>query len=128
MVPADKNVTDFYVLQIHFQGQQLWVWYCTGFLYNKKYAGCVKPLVSFNHERVTALEIRSDIGNIIVINPPTWASFLHPNVTQLWYFLLKVKTFLYLCYANQIPGSFLGNFLHLWFFWWFSAKCSMDCS
>ena len=40
----------------------------TGFLYNKKYSGSVKPLVNFKHDRVTALEIRSDIGNIILIN------------------------------------------------------------
>ena len=40
----------------------------TGFLYNKKYAGCLKPLVNFKHDRVTALEIKSDGGNIVLIN------------------------------------------------------------
>ena len=40
----------------------------TGFLFNKKYANFVKPLVNFKHDRVTALEIRSNSGNIVLIN------------------------------------------------------------
>ena len=28
----------------------------TGFIFNKKYAKCLKPLIGVNHERVTALE------------------------------------------------------------------------
>ena len=40
----------------------------TGFLYNKKYSRSVKPLVNFKHNRVTALEIKTNVGNIIFIN------------------------------------------------------------
>ena len=40
----------------------------TGFLYNKKYAKYIRPMVNFAHERVTAVELRSMNSNIIIIN------------------------------------------------------------
>ena len=40
----------------------------TGFLFNKKYAKCLRPLLKFSHERVTALELNTTLHKIIVIN------------------------------------------------------------
>ena len=40
----------------------------TGFLFNKKYAKCLKPLLSFAHDRVTALQLESPNEKIILIN------------------------------------------------------------
>ena len=40
----------------------------TGFLYAKKYSKCLKHLINFTHERVTAMELSTKNGNIIIIN------------------------------------------------------------
>ena len=40
----------------------------TGFLYNKKYAKCLRPLVHFQHERVSVMEMNTKQGGIIIIN------------------------------------------------------------
>ena len=40
----------------------------TGFIFNKKYAKCLKPLISYSHERVTVLELSTKSEKIIVIN------------------------------------------------------------
>lgn len=40
----------------------------TGFIFNKKYAKCLKPLLTVNHERVSALELTTDGEKIIIIN------------------------------------------------------------
>ena len=40
----------------------------TGFLFNKKHASSVKPLVDYKHERVSVLKLSTDIGDIILIN------------------------------------------------------------
>ena len=40
----------------------------TGFVFHKKYAKCLKPLIGISHERVTALELQTDNEKIIVIN------------------------------------------------------------
>ena len=40
----------------------------TGFLYNKKYSKCLKPLINCNHERVTTMELSTKHGRIIIIN------------------------------------------------------------
>ena len=40
----------------------------TGFLYNKRHSACIKPLVTYKHERVSVLQLNSDIGDVILIN------------------------------------------------------------
>ena len=40
----------------------------TGFIYNKKYSTCIKPLIKYNHERVTALKLSDRNGDIIMVN------------------------------------------------------------
>ena len=40
----------------------------TGFVYPKNYAHILKPLVRFNHERVSVLELKCDGSSIIIIN------------------------------------------------------------
>ena len=40
----------------------------TGFIYNKKYSGCIKPLVKYQHKRVTAIKLTQADGEIILIN------------------------------------------------------------
>lgn len=40
----------------------------TGFVYSKKYARCIKPVLSLVHERVTALEISTLNDKVILIN------------------------------------------------------------
>ena len=46
----------------------------TGFVFNKKYAKCVKPLLNYSHERVTVLELKTESGKILIINAyfPLW--------------------------------------------------------
>ena len=40
----------------------------TGFLYNKKYSKCLRPLLDYQHERVTVLEINTTTDRILFIN------------------------------------------------------------
>ena len=40
----------------------------TGFLWNKKYASAVKPLVNFKHDRVTVLQLDTADGPILCIS------------------------------------------------------------
>ena len=40
----------------------------TGFLYNKKYCNSLKPLLKYSHERVSVMQLSSDIGDIILIS------------------------------------------------------------
>ena len=40
----------------------------TGFLYNKKYSSCIKPLVKYKHDRVSVLKLISSSFEIILIN------------------------------------------------------------
>ena len=40
----------------------------TGFLYNKTLAKCLKPLIEYHHERVTAMKLTTDKFDIILIN------------------------------------------------------------
>ena len=40
----------------------------TGFLFNKKYAKCIKPLLQYSHERVTAIELNTSTYKIIITN------------------------------------------------------------
>ena len=40
----------------------------TGFIYHKKYAKCLKPLLTYSHERVTVMELNTDSFKIILIN------------------------------------------------------------
>ena len=40
----------------------------TGFLYNKKHSACVKPLVNYKHDRVSVVNLSTNVGNIILIN------------------------------------------------------------
>ena len=40
----------------------------TGFLYNKKFANCLKPLHNYVHERVTVMKLESESYHILLIN------------------------------------------------------------
>ena len=40
----------------------------TGFLFNKKYAWCIKPMLNYSHDRVTAIELNTSAHKIIIIN------------------------------------------------------------
>ena len=40
----------------------------TGFLYNKQYSSCLKPLVKYKHERVSVLKLVSSSCEILMIN------------------------------------------------------------
>ena len=40
----------------------------TGFIYHKKFSKCLKPLLNYQHERVSVMELRSDVGRILLIN------------------------------------------------------------
>ena len=40
----------------------------TGFLYNKTYSKCLRPLLNYSHERVTVMELCTESCKIIVIN------------------------------------------------------------
>ena len=40
----------------------------TGFVYNKKFSKCLKPLLNYTHERVTVLELSAEEGRFILIN------------------------------------------------------------
>ena len=40
----------------------------TGFVYNKKYAKCLKPLLDYEHERVTVMRLENAPFNILLIN------------------------------------------------------------
>ena len=40
----------------------------TGFVFNKKYAKCIKPLLLYAHERVTVLELTTGIEKILLLN------------------------------------------------------------
>ena len=40
----------------------------TGFLFHKKFSSCVKPLVNYKHERVSAMQLNAEGRNIILIN------------------------------------------------------------
>ena len=40
----------------------------TGFVYNKKFAKCLKPLLTYSHDRVSVLELCTEEGRIILIN------------------------------------------------------------
>ena len=40
----------------------------TGFLYNKKYAKCLKPILNYSQDRVTVMELNTDTHRILIIN------------------------------------------------------------
>ena len=40
----------------------------TGFIFNKKYAKCIKPLLNHAHERVTVVELNAVTDRILIIN------------------------------------------------------------
>ena len=40
----------------------------TGFLFDKKFSECINPLLNYNHERVTAIKITTEEGDVIVVN------------------------------------------------------------
>ena len=40
----------------------------TGYLFNKKFSNCLKPLLNYSHERVTVLELTTSSDRIILIN------------------------------------------------------------
>ena len=40
----------------------------TGFLYNKKFSKCLKPLLNFSHERVTVMQLETNSSTILLIN------------------------------------------------------------
>ena len=40
----------------------------TGFLFNKKYSKCLKPLLKYEHERVTVMELNSNEHKILILN------------------------------------------------------------
>ena len=40
----------------------------TGFLYSKKYAKCLKPLLNYAHERITVMKLCTETCDIILIN------------------------------------------------------------
>ena len=40
----------------------------TGFIFNKSFAKCVKPLINYSHERVTVLELNTYSENIVILN------------------------------------------------------------
>jgi hypothetical protein len=40
----------------------------TGFLYGKKYSTCLKPLLEYESQRITVMELKEDDGSIIIIN------------------------------------------------------------
>ena len=40
----------------------------TGFLYNKKFSKCLKPLLNYSHERITVLQLETDSCTILLIN------------------------------------------------------------
>ena len=58
----------------------------TGFVYNKKFAKCLKPLLNYSHERLTVLELSMDEGRIILINVyfPYYNSRDLENYTSLY--------------------------------------------
>ena len=58
----------------------------TGFLYNKKFAKCLKPLLNFSHDRVTVMELNTHNGKIILINAymPYYNSRDLENYTALY--------------------------------------------
>ena len=40
----------------------------TGFIYNKKYAKCLKPVLNYCHERVSVMELNTNDSRILLIN------------------------------------------------------------
>ena len=40
----------------------------TGFVYNKMYSKCIKPLLNYSHERVTVLKLCTEYSDILLIN------------------------------------------------------------
>ena len=40
----------------------------TGFLFNKKYSKCLKPLLNHEHERVTVMQLETEVHNMLLIN------------------------------------------------------------
>ena len=40
----------------------------TGFVYNKKFSKCIKPVLAYSHERVTVMELKTDEQRILMIN------------------------------------------------------------
>ena len=40
----------------------------TGFFYHKKYSKCLRPLINFQHERVSVMELSTSQGKILLIN------------------------------------------------------------
>ena len=40
----------------------------TGFVYNKMYSKCIKPLLNYSHERVTVMKLCTDLSEILLIN------------------------------------------------------------
>ena len=40
----------------------------TGFIYSKRFSKCLKPILSYSHERVTVMELNTESDKIILIN------------------------------------------------------------
>ena len=40
----------------------------TGFLYNKKFSHCLRPLIEYESDRITVMELTEGEGNILIIN------------------------------------------------------------
>ena len=40
----------------------------TGFIYHKKFSNCIKPMLNYNHDRVSVMKLSEKDGDIIVIN------------------------------------------------------------
>ena len=59
----------------------------TGFVFNKKYAKCLKPLLNYSHERVTVLELNTDFDKILIIN----AYFPYYNSRDLCNYIMMYK-------------------------------------
>ena len=40
----------------------------TGFIFNKKFSKCLKPVLNYSHDRVSIMELDTEIGKILLIN------------------------------------------------------------
>ena len=40
----------------------------TGFLFNKKHSSCIKPMINYQHPRVSVIKLSANIGEIVLIN------------------------------------------------------------
>lgn len=59
----------------------------TGFLFNKKYSRCLKPLLNFTHERVTVMRLETASCDILLIN----VYFPYHNTNDINHYLAMYK-------------------------------------